>query len=254
MALSALILVYHCSRDCRARDGFEQLLNDCRRALAPQPVAGAQLEFGDRPLAEQLTGEVARISPEIDTLTVVPIFMGNGTHVRDDIPAALATFKEQHPHITLRSTPPLGQSPALAVVLEQHLRHHSALDRWIVWFHGSRLPQFGAEAEQVCQELQQRQPRCHIATAYWAQTPSLATQVDNCYQRGIRQLGVLPAFFFAGGLVDRLRVEVQQLQQQYAGLDMAIADLLMPHPLWVEAIRHWANVAAIPFASAQPVA
>jgi sirohydrochlorin cobaltochelatase len=84
---TGLILFAHGARDARWREPFDRL-----QALVaqrhPGPVALAFLELMSPDLAQAATQLAATGATQ---LTVVPLFLGTGGHLRQDLPEMLAT-------------------------------------------------------------------------------------------------------------------------------------------------------------------
>ena len=241
---TALVLVSHGSRDRRAREAFAQFVRHCQANLAPYAVAGTQLELAELPLAEQIL-QVSQSWPQaMQTAIVVPVMAASGIHVREDIPAAVSQVQSQCPQTRFQVAPPLGQSPVRQHILSDRAATLSAtdggaIDSWVLWGHGSRLTAFAHQFEASSQQLAATLD-CPVVTAYGMQPPSLETQVAALYRDGHRRIGIIPGLLFPGSLADRLGAAAVQLQSRYPGLAIAVAEVLMPHALWVEAVGHLA--------------
>lgn len=96
-----VILFAHGARDARWAEPFERLRKKVEAAVPGTPVALAYLEF----MAPDLDAAVARLVAEgCQALRIVPIFLGQGGHVRQDLPALVARIEAAHPGVpvTLR--------------------------------------------------------------------------------------------------------------------------------------------------------
>jgi sirohydrochlorin cobaltochelatase len=57
-----------------------------------------------------LAGAAAQlVSAGVDTIRVVPIFLGQGGHVRTDLPALVDALRRQHPSIAIYCVPAVGE-------------------------------------------------------------------------------------------------------------------------------------------------
>ncbi|HEX4927391.1 MAG TPA: CbiX/SirB N-terminal domain-containing protein [Burkholderiales bacterium] len=106
----AVVLLAHGSRDPQWREPFERL----RRLLADR-LADAFVELAFLELAEPGFDEaVARIAAlGKRRVSVVPLFLARGRHVREDIAALVARAGERFPELEFRELPALGEAPAL---------------------------------------------------------------------------------------------------------------------------------------------
>lgn len=102
----ALILFAHGAREASWAEPFEALIARVR-ALAPEtPARLAFLEL----MKPDLAGAVDQLSGEgVDSIRVVPIFLGQGGHLRRDLPQLVAALRDRHPTITFELTPPAGE-------------------------------------------------------------------------------------------------------------------------------------------------
>ena len=103
----AVVLFAHGSRDARWREPVEAV---ARRMTARQPdvpVACAYLELVEPDLptaAERLIADGAR------TLRVVPLFLGMGKHVREDLPELIEALRAAHPAVVFTLAPAVGET------------------------------------------------------------------------------------------------------------------------------------------------
>ena len=104
--MKAIIFFGHGARDERWREPFDRLV-----ALWPERhphmlVETAFLEI----MQPSLEGVIANLSIKGATdLTVVPVFFGQGGHLRNDYPVLLEKCRSQFPGIQLSTTPAVGE-------------------------------------------------------------------------------------------------------------------------------------------------
>ncbi|MEO1134552.1 MAG: CbiX/SirB N-terminal domain-containing protein, partial [Cyanobacteria bacterium J06639_1] len=240
-----VIAIWHGSRDPLAAAGFEQFVRACRSRLAPISVWGGQLECAESSLAEQLsqlvevrmaTEHLAESPSAKRHAIALPVFMGAGVHVSEDIPAAIAAVCQQYPAFEIQTLPPLGRAPELADVLSDRCMAHPDVEAWIVWGHGSRLPAMAKGLVRTRQQLAARLPNRPVDLAFWSQSPNWQDAVEALVHQGYERVGIVPCFWFAGGLVERLHAEVRAWQSRHEGREVTISEVLTPHSLWVEAV------------------
>jgi sirohydrochlorin cobaltochelatase len=105
-----LILLAHGARDPAWARPFERVAASVRQARPQWQVALAYLDFmrPDLPGAgEQLVRAGCR------EVTVLPLFLGAGGHVRQDVPALLARLRSDHPGVHWRLAPAVGEDERL---------------------------------------------------------------------------------------------------------------------------------------------
>ena len=113
----ALILFAHGARDPNWVEPFLRLQNLLRTQQSGLRVELAFLELMTPDLTQcgaQLLGEGG------DDITVVPVFLGQGGHVRRDLPKLLETLRAAHPGLSLRAAAPVGED---AEVLDAMARY-----------------------------------------------------------------------------------------------------------------------------------
>ncbi|MEN9202722.1 MAG: CbiX/SirB N-terminal domain-containing protein [Thermostichus sp. DG_1_6_bins_120] len=247
MSSSPLVfLVCHGSRDPEYQQAVVELLVRVRQQLSPLRVELVQLEGQPLSLAEQIHQRLhARLSRAgngaVDKVVLLSLFMGQGSHVEEDLPAALAQVQAWWPQLPLVLTPPIGQHPAfldlLTLRIHTHLRAAAErADAWIVLGHGSRLPGFAAQLQAGIQRLEQRLPGIPFHLAFAAQSPNLEAAVIHCLRLSQHRLQVLPFFLFPGGLLRSLQLQAQQLQQQWPLLQIEVEPPLCQDPQLLEVI------------------
>jgi sirohydrochlorin cobaltochelatase len=108
--MKAIILFGHGARDIRWREPFERLAALWRTQHADIPVQLAFLEMME-PSLEQASQSLAAMGAT--QITVVPVFFGQGGHLRNDFPLLLKDCQEKFPQITLSATNAVGEDLAV---------------------------------------------------------------------------------------------------------------------------------------------
>jgi sirohydrochlorin cobaltochelatase len=107
----ALVLFAHGSREAQWVQPFEAL----RDQLAPRyDVELAYLELMAPTLEEAVARLVARGARQV---RVVPVFLGQGGHLKRDLPALAERARAPHPGLELRLEPAIGEQPAVIAAL-----------------------------------------------------------------------------------------------------------------------------------------
>ncbi|MCY1353147.1 CbiX [compost metagenome] len=106
----ALVLFAHGARDARWREPFERLQQKLVAALPGCDVRLAFLELMS-PLLPDTLAELA--ADGVAEVTVVPVFFGQGGHIRRDLPALLDQCRQAHPGLRLHCAAAVGESDAV---------------------------------------------------------------------------------------------------------------------------------------------
>lgn len=96
MTQRALVLFAHGARDPRWAEPFERLQQMTQAQMPGVRVALAYLELMSPTLPELASRLIADGCLDI---TIVPIFLGQGGHVRRDLPLVVEQLKTAHPQV-----------------------------------------------------------------------------------------------------------------------------------------------------------
>jgi sirohydrochlorin cobaltochelatase len=108
--MKALILFGHGARDSRWREPFDRLASLWKVQYPNTLVELAFLELMEPSLERAIASQVAAGATEV---VVVPVFFGQGGHLRNDFPVLLSACQEKFPRVTLSATPAVGEDPAV---------------------------------------------------------------------------------------------------------------------------------------------
>ena len=108
--MKSLILFGHGARDVHWREPFDRLASLWKARYPNNPVELAFLELMKPSLEEAISAQVAAGATEV---VVVPVFFGQGGHLRNDFPALLVECREKFPQVSLSATPAVGEDEAV---------------------------------------------------------------------------------------------------------------------------------------------
>ncbi|WP_439891860.1 sirohydrochlorin chelatase [Ralstonia sp. 25C] len=110
MATRALVLFAHGARDARWREPFDRLKE---RLSAQQPGVDVRLAFLEL-MTPDLPGTINDLAASgAQSVTVVPVFFGQGGHLRRDLPALVAQCAQTHPSLSIRCADAVGEDDAV---------------------------------------------------------------------------------------------------------------------------------------------
>lgn len=112
----ALILFGHGSRDAAWREGMDAIAQRIRELRPGMPVMCGFLEFMQPDLAGAAAGLVASGATQVH---VVPIFLGTGAHVRQDLPKLVRELASQHSGVEFTLDPAVGEYPEVIDAIAQ---------------------------------------------------------------------------------------------------------------------------------------
>ncbi len=105
-----LILFAHGARDAQWAEPFRHIQ---QRVSALCPESRVELAF-----LELMTPSLAAcveqlVAAGLLQITLVPLFMAQGGHLKKDLPQLIETIRNHHPHCSIRVTQAIGESPEL---------------------------------------------------------------------------------------------------------------------------------------------
>jgi sirohydrochlorin cobaltochelatase len=100
-----IVLLAHGSRDPEWSRPFVQLAAMLSRRLPAVEVAVCYLEHG--PSFGEATA--ALIAKGTGSIRVIPVFLGQGSHVKQDLPRLVAATQRDYPGTPLRLEPAIGE-------------------------------------------------------------------------------------------------------------------------------------------------
>lgn len=106
----AIVLFAHGARDPRWAEPFEAVAVRVRAAAPGCPVVLAFLELMAPPLGDAVERLVADGATRVD---VVPLFLGTGGHLRQDLPPLVDALRAAHPAIAIRLHAAIGEHAAV---------------------------------------------------------------------------------------------------------------------------------------------
>jgi sirohydrochlorin cobaltochelatase len=110
MSDQAIILFAHGARDPDWAAPFRIIKQQLQAARPQVQVELAFQEFMPPFLEAAVTHSVAKGAKRI---VLVPLFMAQGGHLKQDLPLLVAKIREQHPQLELRLMPAIGDSPEI---------------------------------------------------------------------------------------------------------------------------------------------
>lgn len=123
MTDSAIVLFAHGARDAQWAEPFRKMQSMVREKKPGVPVELAFLELM-QPSLDQAVADLA--TRGIMNICVIPLFMAQGGHLKEDLPLKLAEIRQRHPAVSFRISPPIGETQVIL----------AAIADWICSEHG----------------------------------------------------------------------------------------------------------------------
>lgn len=118
--MNGIIYFGHGARDVRWREPFDRLSQLWQAAHPEVPCELAFLEM----MAPDLETAIARLAAQhVTHIKIIPVFFGQGGHLRNDFPVLLSAAATKFPQLTLSASPAVGESD---LILQSILRFGQA--------------------------------------------------------------------------------------------------------------------------------
>src|SRR5262245_60163187 len=105
--MNGVLLFAHGSRDPQWAAPFQAIAAQLR-AQAPQ--LRVELAFLELMTPDLATAAAALSAAGCTEVTVVPLFLGSGGHVRQDLPRLVDAVAKQHPQVRFQQTATIGET------------------------------------------------------------------------------------------------------------------------------------------------
>ena len=113
-ASRGLIVFAHGSRDARWREPVEAV---ARRAAELDPRLGVRCAYLELVPPTLPSAAIELIAGGARSICVVPLFLGMGKHLREDLPQLLAQLRAAHPAVAFSLGQAIGEAPELIDLL-----------------------------------------------------------------------------------------------------------------------------------------
>jgi sirohydrochlorin cobaltochelatase len=121
MAAHGLVLFGHGARDARWREPFERLAEKLRAARASNGDDGlVRLAFLELMQPDLPTAVGQLVAVGCDVVTVVPVFFGQGGHIRKDLPELIEQCRALQPSVEIRCALAVGEDEAVLDAVAQY--------------------------------------------------------------------------------------------------------------------------------------
>ena len=108
--MRGIVLFAHGARDPEWARPFERIRDRIRASRPECPIELAYLDF----MSPTLDEAVAALAEEgASSITVFPLFMAQGGHVKDDLPRMVEALRHSRPHLPICMETALGDVPEI---------------------------------------------------------------------------------------------------------------------------------------------
>lgn len=111
-----LIILSHGSRSKDFQTGFNKVVDLVKKKREDIKIYGANMELCS-PTIDEVVATAVRENTSLEGISIVPFFLFEGIHIKEDIPEIIEKLEIEYPHISFKFGRPLGADPILADIL-----------------------------------------------------------------------------------------------------------------------------------------
>ncbi|HTK10469.1 MAG TPA: sirohydrochlorin chelatase [Ktedonobacteraceae bacterium] len=223
----AIVLMGHGSRDAEGAREFITFAERLSARLA-RPIYPGFLELADPPIASAIDEAV---QAGANSIIAVPWFLLGAGHVKNDVPTALQSARQRHPHVTIHYGNPLNIQPEILAILSDRLAsidpdHGMGSPETAVLLvqRGSSDPDANADVYRAARFLWEGRNYSTVEVAFSGVThPSLTEGLQRCLHYQPRHILVVPYYLYTGVLVERISTLVAEVAANHPGCEFRVA-------------------------------
>lgn len=234
----ALLIAAHGTRDPDGVAACLALVERARGMLPRVRVEVAFVELVEPEIDVALRAMLADARGEGDDeprAVVVPLMLGSGGHVQEDIPEAIAAAQAEVPGAVVSYARPLGADPRLLAALEQRVRAAAGDGHaWdlrdcavVLLGRGAKVPEANADHAALARLMYERTGASAVYPAYLQVTrPSLPEALSQAAVLGAQRVVVGANFLLPGLLRTWTAGQVAAWTAAHPGVEVAVADVI----------------------------
>jgi sirohydrochlorin cobaltochelatase len=108
--MRGIVLFAHGARDPEWSRPFEEIRDRVRSSRPEYPIELAYLELMEPTLEEAIE---SLANQGASAITVFPLFMAQGGHLKQDLPRILEAIRANYPHVPIALESAIGEVPAI---------------------------------------------------------------------------------------------------------------------------------------------
>ena len=117
--MTGILLLAHGSREAETEKTMRQITEYVKAELKNDMIEEAYLQFRDKNLEKGLLSLIDRGAKEIK---VIPYFLFEGIHIKEDIPGEIKEFSEKYPEVSITMSRTLGADKRLAEIVVDRVK------------------------------------------------------------------------------------------------------------------------------------
>jgi sirohydrochlorin ferrochelatase len=120
--MTGILLLAHGSREGDTEETMEKITAYVKEELNNEMIEEAYLQFRDKTLEKGLLSLMGRGA---DHIIIIPYFLFQGVHIKEDIPAEVKKLSSQYPDVKITLGQTLGADRRLAAIIKDRVQELS---------------------------------------------------------------------------------------------------------------------------------
>ncbi|WP_341729369.1 CbiX/SirB N-terminal domain-containing protein [Brooklawnia sp.] len=228
--MSSLIIAAHGTRVPEGQQTCRALVERVQAMLPGTSVYDAYVEL-DTPTIADAVATALRESHD-KHVVVVPLMIGAGGHVHDDIPEGIDAGRELAGSGSVSYAGHLGADPLLRGAVRERIA--AVLGDWrpdetsVVFLgRGCSVPEANADHVRLGRLLREEGGYADVVSGFiQISQPDLTTALDRAYAHGGRKLVVMPHYLFPGLLQKRAQERTAAWALTHSDAETRVADVI----------------------------
>ncbi|WIY82193.1 CbiX/SirB N-terminal domain-containing protein [Propionimicrobium sp. PCR01-08-3] len=228
--MSSLVIAAHGTRLAEGQQVCRALVDRVRGMLPETKVYDAYVEL-DTPTIEDAVATALAESAD-KHVVVVPLMIGAGGHVHDDIPGGIEAGRAKAGVGAVSYAGHLGPDPLLRAAARDRIA--DALGDWtadetsVVFLgRGCSVPEANADHVRLGRLLREEGGYADVVTGFiQISDPDLTTALDRAYAHGGRKVVVMPHYLFPGLLQKWAKEQSAAWQQNHPDAEVRVSELI----------------------------
>ncbi len=228
--MSSLVIAAHGTRLPEGQQACRALIERVKTLLPGVTVYDAYVELDTPTIADAVAAALAESSD--DHVVVVPLMIGTGGHVRDDIPEGIEGGRELAGSGSVSYAQHLGSDPLLRAAARERIA--AALGEWtpgqtsVVFLgRGCSVPEANADHVRLGRLLREEGGYGDVVTGFiQIAEPDLATALDRAYAHGGRKIVIMPHYLFPGLLQNWAQQQSAAWAANHPDAEVRLADVI----------------------------
>lgn len=117
--MTGILILAHGSREKETEATLGQIADMLKQLLNTENIESAFLQFSETTLKK---GLLKLVEKGIKNIKVVPYFLFDGVHIKEDVPAEIDAFLKEYPEVKICFGRTLGADERLAEILADRVR------------------------------------------------------------------------------------------------------------------------------------